>query len=75
MEFLAASRLCGAIKERLSHFLPTGSGQVGRMWSGRERSLEILCHGWDVNQGHGKESEIHSLPPLSDHVMTYNTAK
>jgi len=33
-------------------FCHTGSGRVGRVWSAREKSLEILRHGGEFNPGH-----------------------
>jgi len=42
-------------------FCHTGSGRVGRVWSAREKSLEILHRGWELNLGLGKDSEIHSF--------------
>ena len=33
-------------------FCHTGSGRVGRVWSAREKSFEILLRGWELNPGH-----------------------
>ena len=42
------------------------SGGVGREWSARENSLGILCHGWELNPGHGKDRQWDSfIFPLS----------
>jgi len=41
-------------------FCHAGSGQVGRVWSGREKS-----HGWELNPGHGEDRRW--AIPLSYH--------
>jgi len=38
-------------------FCHTGSGRVGRVWSAREKSLGILCCGWEFNPGHKKDRQ------------------
>ena len=49
-------------------FCHAGSGRVGRMWSPREKSLEILHHGWEVNPGHWENRQWDTfILPLSYH--------
>ena len=38
-------------------FCHAGSGWVGREWSTREQSLEILSHDWESNQSHRKDRQ------------------
>jgi len=49
--------LCGAIEGRMNHLYHAGSGWVGRVWSAREKSLEMLPHGWELNSGHREDSQ------------------
>ena len=58
-------RLCGDFEERLSHFCHAGSGRVGRVWSPRNKSLEILCRDWELNPGHREDRQW--AIPLSCH--------
>ena len=46
-------------------FCYAGSGRVGRVWSARENSLEILRRGWELNPGH-RENRQWAIP-LSYH--------
>jgi len=46
-------------------FCHAGSGRVGRVWSAREKSLEILRHGGELNPGHGEDRQW--AIPLSYH--------
>ena len=46
-------------------FCHAGSGRVGRVWSAREKSREILRHGWELNPGHGEDRQW--AIPLSYH--------
>ena len=46
-------------------FCHAGSGRVGRVRSAREKSLEILCRGWELNPGHGEDRQW--AIPLSYH--------
>jgi len=46
-------------------FYHAGSGRVGRVWSAREKSLEILRHGWELNPGRRKDRQW--AIPLSYH--------
>ena len=47
-------------------FCHTGPGRVGRMWSAREKSLEILYHGWELNPDHGEDRQWDTfILPLS----------
>jgi len=39
-------------------FCHAGSGRVGRVWSARKNSLEILRRGWELNPGHREDSEL-----------------
>jgi len=34
-----------------------GSGQAGRVRSVREKFLEILFHGWELNPGHREDRQ------------------
>ena len=43
-------------------FCHAGSERVGRVWSAREKSLEILRHGWELNPGHGEDRQW-AIPP------------
>jgi len=54
---LAVHRLYGVIERRLSHFLPCWLRTDGRVRSAREKSLEILRHGWELNPGHGEDRQ------------------
>jgi len=38
-------------------FCHAGSGWVGRVWSVKEKSLEILLHSWELNLGYGKDRQ------------------
>jgi len=38
-------------------FCHTGSGRVGRVRSAREKSLEILLRGWELNPGHEEDRQ------------------
>jgi len=42
-------------------FCHAGSGRVGRVWSVREKSLEILRHGWELKLGHGEDRQWDSF--------------
>ena len=46
-------------------FCHAGSGRVGRVRSAREKSLEILRRGWELNLGHGEDRQ--RAIPLSYH--------
>jgi len=46
-------------------FYHPGSGRVGRVWSAREKSLEILRRGWELNPDHRKDRQW--AIPLSYH--------
>ena len=46
-------------------FCHAGSGRVGRVLSAREKSLEILRRGWELNPGHGEDRQ--GAIPLSYH--------
>jgi len=47
-------------------FCHAGSGWVGRVWSPREKSLEILTYSWKPNPGHREDSQWDSfILPLS----------
>ena len=46
-------------------FCHAGSGRVGRVRSAREKSLEILRRGWELNPGHGEDRQW--AIPLSYH--------
>jgi len=46
-------------------FCHAGSGRVGRARSAREKSLEILRRGWELNLGHGEDRQC--AIPLSYH--------
>ena len=65
---LDVQMLCGAIQERSIHFCCAGSGWVGRVWSARVKSLEVLYRGWVWI-----DSEIHSFSHWV--IMTRDTEK
>jgi len=46
-------------------FCHAGSRRVGRVRSAREKSLEILCRGWELNPGGGEDRQW--AIPLSYH--------
>ena len=46
-----------SIEGTSSHFCHAGSGRVGRVWSAREKSLEILHRGWELNPGHREDRQ------------------
>jgi len=46
-------------------FCHAGSGRVGRVWSARGKSLEILRRGWESNPGHREDRQ--RAFPLSYH--------
>jgi len=49
-------------------FCHAGSERVGRMWSAREESLEMLRHGWGLNPGYGEDRQWDLfILPLSCH--------
>jgi len=45
-----------------ANFCHAGPGRVGRVWSAREKSLEILRRGWELNPGHGEDRQW-DIPP------------
>jgi len=51
-------------------FCHAGSGWVGRVRSAREKSLEILRRGWELNPGHGEDRKW--AIPLSYHDWLVN---
>jgi len=62
----AVHGLYGAIEGRLSHFLPPWLRTGWQSVIDREKSLEILCHGRELNPGHGEAGQWNSLVlPLS----------
>jgi len=54
-----------SLRGDLACFCHAGSGRVGRVWSVREKSLEMLRRGWELNPGH-KEDRQWAIP-LSYH--------
>ena len=49
-------------------FCSAGSGGVGRAWSARDISLDILCDGWELKQDHEEDRQWDTfLFPLSYH--------
>ena len=49
-------------------FCHAGSVRVGRVWSAKEKSLEILRHGRKLNPGHGEDRQWDTfILPLSYH--------
>ena len=63
---LVVHRLCGVIEGGgWATFCHAGSGRVGRVWSAREKSLEILRRGWELNPGHREDRQW--AIPLSYH--------
>ena len=49
-------------------FCHSGSGRVGRVWSTREKSLEILRHGQELNPAQGEDGQWDPfIFPLSYH--------
>jgi len=62
----------GSIRERVGHFLQ--NSRVGKIWSAREESLEILRHCRELNPGHGgTDSEVHSFSHWA--IMTRATGR
>jgi len=49
--------LCGAIDGRLSHLLPHWPRTGWRVWSAREKFLEIICHGRKLNPGYWEDRQ------------------
>ena len=41
---------------RFSHFLPRQDRLI-RFSSAKEKSVEIICHGWESNSGHGEDRQ------------------
>ena len=39
-------------------FCHAGSERVGRVWSAREKSIEILRRGWELNPGHREDKQL-----------------
>ena len=58
---------CGVpLRGHWANFSHTGWEQVGRVLSTKEKSIEILQHRWEFNQGHGGSSDRDSFThPLS----------
>jgi len=59
-------RLCAVIEGILwAIFSYASSEWVGRVWSAREKSLEILRHGWELHPSHREDRQWDSffLPP------------
>jgi len=54
-----------SLREDWAIFCHAGSGRVGRVRSVREKSLEILRRGWELNPGHGEDRQW--AIPLSYH--------
>jgi len=50
-------------------FCHAGSGQVGTVWSAREKLLEILRRGWELHPGHSEDRQW--ATPLSYHEWPY----
>ena len=49
-------------------FCHAGSGQVGRVWSAKEKFLETLCHRRELNPGHRADRQWDTfILPLSYH--------
>ena len=49
-------------------FSHAGSGRVGWVWPAREKSLELHCHGWELNPGQREDRQWDSfILPLSYH--------
>jgi len=53
-------------------FCHAGSGQVGRVQSAREKSLEILHHGWELNPGGQTVSYPTELSWLTSDLVNEN---
>jgi len=65
---LDVHRLSDAIEGRLRHFLPRWFRTGWQVWSAREKSLEILHCGWELNPGHGEDRQCDTfILPLSYH--------
>jgi len=47
-------------------FCHASSGRVGRVWSAREKSFEILCRGWELNPGYREDSELFHWAIMTD---------
>ena len=62
---LTVHRLWVSLRGDWASFYNAGSGRVGRVWSAREKSLEILRRGWELNPGHGEDRQW--AIPLSYH--------
>jgi len=54
---LDVRRLRVAIEGRLSYFLSRWLMWVGGVWLAKEKSLEILRRGWELNPGHGEDRQ------------------
>ena len=62
---LSVHRLCGVFGGDWAIFCHAGSGRVGRVRSAREKSVEILRCGWELNPCHGEDRQW--VIPLSYH--------
>ena len=63
---LAVHRLCGAVKGRLSHFLPCWLRTGWQSVISQGKSLETLCLHWELNPDHREAVRyIHSSTELS----------
>jgi len=58
-------RLCGIIEGRLSHFLPRWLRRIWRSVISQAKSLEIFCHGRELNPCHREDRQW--AIPLSYH--------
>jgi len=58
-----------SLREDWAIFCHAGSGRVGRVRSAREKSLEILRRGWELNPGHGEDRQWAIPQSYHDHVL------
>ena len=61
------------LREDWAIFCHAGSGRVGRGWSARKKSLEILLHGRELNPGHEEGRQWNNWAELS-YVYNHNNA-
>jgi len=57
-------------------FCHAGSGRVGRVWSARQKSHEILCHSRELNPDQREDGQWHSfIFPLSYHGLGHGEGR
>jgi len=55
--FLDIHRLCVAIEEMSSHFLPSWIRMCWQSVISQEKSLEIVLRGWELNPAHREKRQ------------------